>query len=97
MNRADLLNDLSEASRQLSEAVIDTDSITLSVRTVTPRFRQVRVGDRLSELDIQALISAFMEDTPRWQLAERYGISLRTVGRLLHKHGVRKRGGRQSA
>jgi FixJ family two-component response regulator len=91
LNRADLLHDLSETTRQLSEAMADTHSVTFSVRTITPRFRQARASDRLSETDTQALISAFVTGMPRRQLAEQYKISLRTVGRLLQKHGVRKR------
>src|SRR5690348_11612614 len=91
LNRADLLHDLSETTRQLSEAMTDTHSVTISVRTVTPRFRQRRASDRLSDADVSALITAFVAGTPRWQLAEQYKISVRTVGRLLQKHGVRKR------
>jgi hypothetical protein len=96
LNRADLLFDLKELNRQLAEAIATTEPATLSVRTVAPRFRQRRAADRLSEADVQALISAFVAGTPRWQLAEQYKISLRSVGRLLQREGVRKRrtGGR---
>jgi hypothetical protein len=91
LNRADLLYDLSEAVQQLSASAADTESISLSVQTVAPGFRQCRTVDRLTDADVSALITAFVTGTPRWQLAERYGISLRSVGRLLQKHGVRKR------
>jgi hypothetical protein len=91
LNRSDLLFDLKELNRQLAEAIATTEPATLSVQTVAPSFRQARASDRLSETDTQALISAFVTGTPRWQLAEQYKISLRTVGRLLQKHGVRKR------
>lgn len=37
----------------------------------------------LNDAQVQAIVSAFEAGTPRRQLAKQYGISVRSVGRLL--------------
>ena len=54
----------------------------------TPRWR---VRDRLSDREVADLVAAFKAGTPKWQLAERYSINLKSVKQLLREHGVRKR------
>jgi hypothetical protein len=39
----------------------------------------------LTSEDIQALVAAFHGGTPKWKLADQYGISLSSVKRLLRK------------
>jgi hypothetical protein len=51
---------------------------------------QWRVGDRLSEVDVQRLIAAFAAGTSKWRLAERYCISESSVKRLIRQHGASK-------
>jgi hypothetical protein len=49
-----------------------------------------RICDRLTAEDEQALAASFRAGTAKHQLAERYGISLSSVKRLLRKHNVRR-------
>ena len=44
-----------------------------------------QVSDRLSTEDIETLLQAFRAGTPKWQLAEMYGISLTSVKRLVRQ------------
>jgi hypothetical protein len=86
LNRGDLLHDLGELTRQLSKALERGEPLVArSVSTVAPGFRQRRLADRLDDAQVQAIVSAFEASTPRWQLAEQHGISVRSVGRLLRK------------
>ncbi len=44
-----------------------------------------QVSDRLSAEDVGTLLQAFRAGTPKWQLAEMYGISLTSVKRLVRQ------------
>jgi len=55
------------------------------------RPRNVFVRDRLSERDIAALVAAFKASVPKHVLAKRYGIGLKSVKKLLHEEGVKRR------
>jgi len=48
------------------------------------------VADRLSGQDIEVLIQAFLDGTPKWRLAEQYGISLGSVKNLLRERKIRR-------
>lgn len=52
----------------------------------------LRVSDRLSADAEQAIVDAFMAGTPKWELAERYEVSLSSIKRLLKRRGVSRRG-----
>jgi hypothetical protein len=52
--------------------------------------RQWRVRDRLSEAQVRQLVEAFQAGTPKHELAERYGISLSSVKRLLRLYQARQ-------
>jgi hypothetical protein len=93
LNRSDLLFDLIAAQRQLNEAASGTVSGTVSVRDSAPRVPQRRpIAERLSEVDVQALVAAFVAGTPKWKLAQRYGIGMTSVKRLLKERGATKQG-----
>jgi DNA invertase Pin-like site-specific DNA recombinase len=47
--------------------------------------RQWRVRDRLSEAEVRQLVKAFQAGTTKHELAERYGISLSSVKRVLRR------------
>jgi hypothetical protein len=49
---------------------------------------------RLSEADIQTIISEFLSGTPKHELARRYSISLSGIKNLLRRHGIRRDGRR---
>jgi DNA-directed RNA polymerase specialized sigma24 family protein len=53
----------------------------------------LRVIDRLSADAEQAIVDAFMAGTPKWELAERYDLSLSSIKRLLKRHGASRRRG----
>lgn len=55
------------------------------------RRRLWRIRDRLSERDVVRLILAFKLGAPKQALAERYGIGLRSVKKILRQCGVKKR------
>jgi hypothetical protein len=84
LNRGGLLHDLRELTGRLDKALERSEPPgAQSVSTVAPGFRQRRLADRLDGAQVQAIVSAFESGTPRWQLAEQYNISVRSVGRLL--------------
>jgi hypothetical protein len=49
---------------------------------------RIRTRSRLSDRDIAERIAAFKVGVQKYVLAERHGISLTSVKRLLRKHGV---------
>jgi len=53
------------------------------------RPRQWSMTDRLSPRDVQAIIDQYHAGTIAKDLAEKFGISLSSVRRLLRKHGSR--------
>ena len=87
--RLDLADALVSAVRQLQEAQAQTGGPVFSGRS-TRSPSHWRVGDRLSETDIERLIAAFTAGTSKRKLAERYGISESSVKRLIRKNGASK-------
>jgi hypothetical protein len=86
-NRPDLLEQLRRVATILTddgEAGVDVESTTESV------IRSRRLRDRFSSEDLQAMISLYRVGTTAREVAEKFGISLRSVKRLLYQHGVRR-------
>jgi len=52
--------------------------------------RSRRLRDRFSPQDLQAMIDLYRSGTTAKQVAEKFGVSLRSVKRLLHQHGIRR-------
>jgi transposase-like protein len=52
--------------------------------------RSRRLRDRFSQDDLQSMIDLYRSGTTAKQVAEKFGVSLRSVKRLLHEHGVRR-------
>lgn len=52
--------------------------------------RSRRLRDRFSSEDLQTMIDLYRPGTTARQVAERFGVSLRSVKRLLHQRGVRR-------
>jgi FixJ family two-component response regulator len=48
--------------------------------------------DRFSPEDLQIMIDLYKAGTPAKQVAEKFGLSVRSVTRLRHGHGVRREG-----
>jgi transcriptional regulator of aromatic amino acid metabolism len=53
--------------------------------------RQWSMRDRFSAEDFQALIDLYISGATTPQVAERFGISVSSVKRVLREHGIRKR------
>lgn len=72
-----------------SEEGAEVGSTTESV------IRSRRLRDRFPPEDLQAMIDLYRSGVTARQVAEKFGVSLRSVKRLLHQHGVgRERRGR---
>src|SRR5436309_12922993 len=52
------------------------------------RHRRWKIRDRLSADEIAEIVGAFKTGTPKHVLAERYGMNLRTLKKLLREEGV---------
>jgi FixJ family two-component response regulator len=87
--RRDLVNALASAVQRLRQAQSQGGKSTQSMRS-TLSHRPWRVGDRLSEADLERVIAAFTAGTSKRKLAERYGISESSVKRLIRQHGASK-------
>jgi hypothetical protein len=53
--------------------------------------RSRRLRDRFSSEDFQEMIDLYRSGTTAKRVAEKFGLSLRSVKRLLHEHDVHKR------
>jgi site-specific DNA recombinase len=89
--RPDLLVDLRKVAEQLDQLAREgAAGERQSVRSVGKLGHVHGVRARLAKADIQEIILSFAEGTPRYQLAEKYGISLSSVGRLLRQERERR-------
>jgi DNA invertase Pin-like site-specific DNA recombinase len=52
--------------------------------------RSRRLRDRFSSDDLQGVIDLYRSGATARQVAEKFGVSLRSVKRLLRQHGVRR-------
>jgi hypothetical protein len=52
--------------------------------------RSRRLCDRFSSKDLQTMIDLYQSGTTARQVAEKFGLSLRSLKRLFHKRGVRR-------
>jgi transposase len=58
--------------------------------------RSRRLRDRFSSEDFQAMIGLYSSGITAKQVAEKFNVSLRSVKRVLHQHGVRREGRRHA-
>jgi hypothetical protein len=87
-NRPDLLEQLRKVAAILSNGGQDdgTGTEVASERVVRSR----RLRDRFSLDNLQAMIDLYRSGTTARQVVEKFGVSLRSVKRLLRQHGVRR-------
>ncbi|GAB3001896.1 hypothetical protein LWP59_34555 [Amycolatopsis acidiphila] len=85
-NRENLANSLVKAVDRLRKAQRQPRRPRISVQSTGRTDRQWRVSDRLTDADVRLLVQAFEQGTPKWKLAEQYGISESSVKRLLRAH-----------
>jgi hypothetical protein len=88
-NRPDLLEQLRKVAEILLNHAQNDDAGTEVTTACVVRSR--RLCDRFFPEDLQTMIDLYRSGTTAKQVAEKFGISLRSVKRLLHQHGVRRR------
>lgn len=88
--RPDVGDDLKRARYRLGKAVAaDTQSKRLSVASTGRKPRVWSMEERLSPETITAMIADYRAGSIGKEIAEKYGISLSSVRRLMRKHGGR--------
>jgi hypothetical protein len=88
-NRPDLLEQLRKVAAVLSDGGQDDSSGVKVATECVVRSRRLR--DRFSPEDLQAMIDFYLSGATAMQVGGKFGVSVRSVGRLLHEHGVRRR------
>ena|SRR2546421_631873 len=83
-NRADLLDDLDRATHRLEQAnAANSAAERLSVRSTGRLNRKWAMQDRLGEAELRDIAESFRAGVSKCKLAERYGISVSSVKRIL--------------
>jgi predicted HTH domain antitoxin len=67
----------------------DSTSVKVATESVV---RSRRLHDRFSSEDLQVMIDLYKSGATAKQVAEKFGVSLRSVKRLLRQRGVRREG-----
>ena|SRR6266498_1542990 len=84
--RPDLASALVKRVAQIRKAQAAAPRLRRSVSSTGRTERVWKLDDRMSDADIRLMADAFRRGTPKWKLAEQYGISESSVKRLLRKH-----------
>jgi DNA invertase Pin-like site-specific DNA recombinase len=87
-NRPDLLEQLRKTAVILSRDGHD-DNTGAQVATETV-VRSRRLRDRFCSEDLQTMIALYRSGTTARLVAEKFGVSERSVKRLLQQHGIRR-------
>jgi hypothetical protein len=79
----------------------EAGSVEANVRTemepsIDRQYQPWAIERRLSESDVQTIISEFMAGTPKHVLAVRYSVSLSALKELLRRRGIRRDGRRDT-
>lgn len=92
-NRADLREQLRQVTVTLSEEASRDDRTDSSAEGAEGEVRSAThwwsLRDRLSAEGLHAMIDFYGSGATAKQVAEKFGVSLRSMTRLLHQHGVR--------
>ena len=83
-----LADDLGRCIRRVQQVDTADPPVSMSVRSTGTSERQWRVGDRLAEADLTAMVASAREGVSKVALAERFKISHSSVKRILKEHGV---------
>jgi hypothetical protein len=89
-NRSEMLEQLRKVAVILSDGGQD-DGAGAKVTTECV-IRSRRLRDRFSLGDLQVMVDLYLSGTTARQVAEKFGVSLRSVKRLLRHRGVRREG-----
>ena len=85
-NRPDLLQQLQQVAAIFSDGGQDDDGGAEAAPESVIRSRRLR--DRFPPEDLQAMIDLYRSGITARHVAEKFGVSLRSVKRLLHQHGI---------
>ncbi len=88
-NRPELLEQLRKVAAILSDG--GQDNGTGAKVTTECVIRSRRLRDRFSPEDAHTMIGLYLSGITAKQVAEKFGVSLSSVKRLLHQHGVHRR------
>ena len=89
-NCSDLLERLRKVAAIVSDGGQD-DGVGVKVAADSV-VRSRRLHDRFSFEDLQVMIDLYRSGITAREIAEKFGINLRSVKRLLHQYGVRREG-----
>jgi helix-turn-helix resolvase-like protein len=87
-NRPDLLEQLRKVAAIVSDGGQDNDASAGAAPQSVVRSRRLR--DRFSPDDLQTMIDLYRSGITATAVAEKFGVSLRSVKRLLRQYGVRR-------
>lgn len=96
-NHSDLLEQLRKVSGIVSAGGLAREVQPSRTVEESNRSRLRLLRDRFSAEELQSMIDLFRSGTPARIVAERYGVGVRSVKRLLHARGVRRRATARSA
>ncbi len=91
-NRSDLLEQLRKVSVNLAQGAVTSGAPPSSSVEESGRSRSRLLRHRFSAEELQAMVDLYRFGAPARAVAGKYGISLRSMKRLLHQRGVRRRG-----
>jgi hypothetical protein len=91
-NRSDLREQLLRAAAILSEEARQDDEPESNGDSVGVRSaaRWWSLRDRFSPEDLQTMIDLYKAGTTAKRVADKFDVSMRSMTRLLHQHGVRR-------
>jgi hypothetical protein len=91
-NRSDLLEQLRRTALILFDDGRDGEADTDAGAEITTKsvIRSRRLRDRFPAGDLQSMIDFYRSGSTAKRVAEKFGVSVRSVKRLLHHHGVRR-------
>jgi DNA invertase Pin-like site-specific DNA recombinase len=87
-NRPDLLEQLRKVTAILSDGGESKGADAKVAEGSVVRSRRLR--DRFSPKDLQTIIDLYKSGATASQIAEKFGVSLRSMKRLLQQRGVRR-------
>jgi hypothetical protein len=90
-NRSDLLEQLRKVLMILSQSAVPGAAGPSRTAEEPGRSRSRLLRDRFSVEELQGMVDLYQSGAPAREVAERHGVSLRSVKRLLHQRGVRRR------
>ena len=89
-NRPELLEQLRKVATIVSDG--GQNGGTAAKVTAESMGYSRRLHDRFSSGDLQSMIDFYRSGMTAKKVAEKFGTSLRSVKRLLHRHGIRREG-----